>query len=89
MNNWVSKKVVDNLIRENYRAVFYLLYNCGDLLEPVIFNKTLLIVYGWFDRDSDRMESTAKDVCGSDVYCFISLLLVWIREHIEKNGKDN
>lgn len=89
MNNWVSKKVVDNLIRENYRAVFYLLCNCGNLLESDIFNKTLYIIYGWFDRDLERMETTAKDVCGHDVYIFMNNIIIWIRERVENNGKDN
>lgn len=74
LNNWVSKKVVDNLIENNFRAVFYLLYNCGYLLDELTFNRTCAIIYNWYDKDVSVIHSDAYEFCGPDVSAFITKL---------------
>lgn len=85
LNNWVSKKIVDNLISENFRAVFYLLYNCGELLESEVQSKTVQIIVCWFDMDLDRMETTAKELCGYDVSSFIERIVDYLRVKYDIN----
>lgn len=86
LNNCITQRIIDNLITENYRAVFYLLYNCGDELEADVFGKTLNIIVGWFDKDLDRMDATAKELCGNDVYAFMFRVINLIREKYDKQS---
>lgn len=71
LNNWVSKKIVDNLIDSNYRAVFYLLYNCGILLDQQTFHRTCSIIYNWLDKDEQLIHNKAELSCGPDVTAFV------------------
>lgn len=74
LNNWVSKRVVDNLIAGNFRAVFYLLYNCGCLLDDRTFNRTCALIYNWYDKDVSTIHNDAYTFCGPDVSAFITTL---------------
>lgn len=86
LNNCITQRILDNLIIDNYRAAFYLLYNLGEELEPEVFGKTLNIIFGWFDKDLDRIDATAKELCGNDVYAFMLRVINLIREKYDKQS---
>lgn len=86
LNNCITQRIIDNLIIDNYRAAFYLLYNCGDELEPDVFGKTVNFMVGWFDKDLEDMDATAKEVCGNDVYAFMVRVINLVREKYDKQS---
>lgn len=86
LNNWVSQRVIDNLINNYPRGVFHLLYNCGELLESDVFNRTCHMVVSWYGIDVMK-DVIINSSLSPDVESFAHRLFVTSFEKMQEKLK--